>query len=365
VTIELVLGLDLGGTKIAAGVVNSRGKLFSSVRIATPAQGVKQDLGALFDAAHAAVGAAKIPWETIGSVGVGVPGAVDPRTETVWAPNLPGWSRVRLRQLLENGLQRPVFVESDRNVQALGEAWLGLGARGQVGNLVLLTVGTGIGAGLISEGRLIPGAHGVAGAAGWMVIDRRWKPEYGRVGCFEALGAGPAVARLGKLAWEHDRASLIGSFAQRGKGAMQDSGFQIPGITAEVVAAAARRGDKTARRVLEEVGTILGLGVANIVCLLNPEVVVLGGGLASIGNLLLVPLRKALHQWGQPLARRQVRIVISRLGEQAGILGAARYALLKKEETNTWQRKRTSQKHKKSTTGFVPPKSETSGRPHS
>jgi len=329
VTTELVLGLDLGGTKIAAGVVNSRGKIFSSVRVVTPAQGVKADLDVLFDAAHAAVSAAKIPWKRIRAVGVGVPGAFDPRAETVWAPNLPGWSKVRLRQLLEDALERPVFVESDRNVQALAEAWLGLGAKRRVRNLVFLTVGTGIGAGLISEGRLIPGAHGVAGAAGWMVIDRQWQPEYGRVGCFEALGAGPAVARLGKSAWAKNNFRFQNSDS---KSQIQDLRSQNE-ITSEVVAAAARRGDKAARRVLEEIGTNLGLGVANIVCLLNPEVVVLGGGLAGIGTPLLVPLRRALRQWGQPLARKQVRIVISRLGEQAGVLGAARYALLKMEET--------------------------------
>jgi len=327
--LELALGLDLGGTKIAAGVVDSRGKLISSLRIATPANGVKHDVAALFDAAHTAVKAAKMAWKSIRAVGVGVPGAVDPRTETVWAPNLPGWSKVRLRYLLGNALERPVFVESDRNVQALAEAWLGQEATRRARDIVFLTVGTGIGAGLISEGRLIPGAHGVAGAAGWMVIDRKWKPEYGRVGCLEALGAGPAVARLGKAAWQRDR---------RGKAPIQDLGFQIRDlksereVSAEVVAVAARRGDKAARRVLEEVGTNLGLGVANIVCLLNPEVVVLGGGLAGIGSPLLAPLRRALRQWGQPLARKQVRIVISRLGEQAGILGAARYALLKTEE---------------------------------
>jgi len=324
-----VLGLDLGGTKIAAGVVNSRGKLFSNVRIETPANGVQQDLAALFDAAHAAVKAAKTPWKRIRAVGVGVPGAFDPHAETVWAPNLPGWSKVRLKYLLGNAFERPVFVESDRNVQALAEAWLGFGAERQIRNLVFLTVGTGIGAGLIAEGRLIPGAHGVAGAAGWMVIDRRWKREYGRVGCFEALGAGPAVARLGRLAWERE---------QRGEVPIQDFQSQVRDlksqndITAEVVAAAARRGDQAARRILEEVGTNLGLGVANIVCLLNPEVVVLGGGLAGIGSPLLAPLRRALRQWGQPLGRRQVRIALSRLGEKAGILGAARYALIKLEE---------------------------------
>jgi predicted NBD/HSP70 family sugar kinase len=135
-------------------------------------------------------------------------------------------------------------------------------------------------------------------------------------------------------------------------------------ITPEVVAAAARRGDQAARRVLEEVGTNLGLGVANIVSLLNPEVVVLGGGLAGIGNLLLAPLRKAVRQWGQPLARRQVRIVISRLGDEAGILGAARHAFLKMEEMTKCQPKPTSQKHRRFTTRFERPKPEISARPH-
>ena len=346
---DLVIGLDLGGTKIAAGVVNSRGKLFSNVRLATPAQGVRKDLAALFDAAHAAVSAAKVPWARIRAVGVGVPGAWDPYAQTVWAPNLPGWEKVRLKQWLEDALRRPVQVESDRNVQALAEAWLGMGAQRRIRNLVYLTVGTGIGAGLIAEGRLIPGAHGVAGAAGWMAIDRRWKPEYGRVGCLEALAAGPAVARLGKKAWEKDPGSLIGAIAARGKARNRDSRFQIPDskfnqipdskfkneITAEVVAAAARRGDQVACRVIEEVGTNLGLGVGNIVCLLNPELVVLGGGLAGLGSLILAPLRKALRQWGQPLARKQVRIVISRLGEEAGILGAARYALIRQAEEHS------------------------------
>jgi len=316
---DYALGLDLGGTKIAAGVVNSRGSLLSRLRLATPAKGVSGDLAALFDAAHAAVSAAKTPWERIRAVGVGVPGAFDPQAETVWAPNLPGWSKVRLKHLLERALGRPAWVESDRNVQALAEAWLGLGAKRQVRNLVFLTVGTGIGAGLICEGRLIPGAHGVAGAVGWMVIDRKWRPEYGRLGCFEALGAGPALAKLGQRAWEQDPSGLIGTLAEKNGGQ----------ITAEVVAAAARRDDPAARRVMEEIGTNLGLGVAGIVGLLNPEVVVLGGGLAGAGHLLLAPLRRAVRQWGQPLARKQVRIVISSLGEDAGILGAARYAFLK------------------------------------
>jgi glucokinase len=326
---QLALGLDLGGTKIAGGVVSSRGNVLSNVRIPTPGKGVNQDLAALFNVAHAAVSVAKAPWRRIAAIGVGVPGAFDTQSETVWAPNLKGWSKTPLKSLLEQALGRPTFVEGDRNMQALAEAWLGVGARNAFQNLVFVTVGTGIGAGLISEGRLIPGAHGVSGAAGWMVIDRIWDPEYARVGCFEALGAGPAVARLGEQALRKKPESLIGVLAQQ-------TGTRV---TAEVVAAAARRGDKAARRVLQEVGTNLGLGIANIVSLLNPEIVVLGGGLAGIGNRLLVPLRQAMRRWGQPLATRQVRVVSSCLGDEAGILGAARYAFLKMEDMKHVSRK--------------------------
>jgi glucokinase len=316
------LGLDLGGTKIAAGVVESTGRLLSSVRTPTPASGVRNDLAALFDAAQAAVAAARVSWESILAVGVGVPGAFDLQAETVWAPNLPGWKRVPLRRLLEGVLTHPVFVEADRNVQALAEAWLGGGGKQRAPNLVFLAVGTGIGAGLIADGRLIPGTRGVAGAAGWLVIERSWRPEFARVGCLEYLGAGPAVTRLAQRALRGKTRTLLKTLAKRQGGK----------LTAETVAAAARRGDPTARRVLEEVGTNLGLGVASIISLLNPELVVLGGGLAGAGEFVLAPLRRAVRQWGQPLASCQVRIVRSRLGEDAGILGAARYAFIRLEE---------------------------------
>jgi glucokinase len=228
--------------------------------------------------------------------------------------------KVPLKQLVESALQRPTFVEGDRNVQALAEMWLGVGAKRRVRNLVFLTVGTGIGAGLIADGRPIAGAHGVSGAAGWMVIERTWEAEYKDRGCFETLCAGDALTRL---AVRGPRKGLLTRLARKSAGR----------VTAETVAAAARRGDKAARQALTEVGTNLGLGVASIVSLLNPEVVVIGGGLAAIGRPLLTPLRKALRQWGQPLATKQVQVVRSCLGDEAGILGAARYALLKVEET--------------------------------
>lgn len=313
----LVLGLDLGGTKIAAGVVDSSGRLRSSLRLRTPAQGVERDLAALFDAAHSAVASARVSWRSIRAVGVGVPGAFDPKTETVWAPNLPGWKQVLLGRALTKALARPVFVEGDRNVQALAEVWLGAG-RGRTRNLVFLTLGTGIGAGIIADGRLISGARGVAGAAGWLAVSARWRAEFARLGCLEALGAGPTVARAARRALRAKGSGLLARLTRARGGS----------ITAETVAEAARGGDRTARRVLETIGSNLGRGVASVVSLLNPEIVVVGGGLAEAGQLILAPLRRAALQWGQPLASRQVRVVRSRLGENAGVVGAARYALL-------------------------------------
>ncbi len=318
----LALGLDLGGTKIAAGVVDSAGRLLSAVRIPTPASGVRKDVAALFDAAHSAVAGARLLWKDVRAIGIGVPGAFDPVTETVWAPNLPGWTQTPLSRLLEESLWRPAFVEGDRNVQALAEAWLGAGAKQPVRNLVFLTVGTGIGAGLIVEGKVVSGTRGLAGAAGWLAISENWLPQFGQVGCLEFLGAGPAVARFAQKALRRNPRSLIVEVASTRGGR----------VNGEVVTEAARHGDPTARLVLEQVGTNLGRGVANIVSLLNPELVVLGGGLATAGELVLKPLRRAARLWGQPLGSRQVRIVRSRLGEDAGILGAARYAFINLEE---------------------------------
>ncbi len=323
----LLLGLDLGGTKIAAGVVSAAGRMLASVRIPTPLRGVRQDVRALFDAANAAVASAGVPWKSVRAVGVGVPGAFDSKTETVWAPNLPGWRRVPLRRLLARALKRPVYIEGDRNAQALAEAWIGhVGKRSGARNLVFLTLGTGIGAGLISDGRLVSGSRGVAGAAGWLAVSADWQARFARVGCLEALAAGPAVARLAREAVRRKPHSVLSRLARAREGK----------LTAETVVKAARQGDSTARALLEEVGTELGRGVASLVSLLNPEIVVIGGGLAQAGELLLRPLRRAARRWAQPLAIRQTRIVRSRLGQHAGILGAARYALLMIEDRNRY-----------------------------
>jgi glucokinase len=202
-----------------------------------------------------------------------------------------------LGEMLRARFGLPVLVESDRNAFVTGEAWQG-SAKGCT-DVVFVAIGTGIGAGIISGGRLVRGFGELAGCLGWMAVHDRFLPAYKSVGCLESHVAGPGIARA----------------AQRV--------FHRP-IEAREVVQRAREGAAQAREVLAEAGHYLGLGLANLVDVLNPQMIVIGGGVAGAGNWLLDPARETLKQWAQPLAAKQVRICRSRLGARAGLLGAAK-----------------------------------------
>lgn len=279
-----VLAVDLGGTKTAAARVDAAGVISNHEKF--PAIGGVKESAAWIAERAAGVQAA----------GIIVPGIYNSETGRAWAPNLWGWDEVPLRDALKALLPCPVVIESDRSGYVLGEQWLGA-ARG-LRDVVFAAIGTGIGVGMLAEGRLVRGAHGIAGAAGWFALDPRWQDAYARTGCWETEAAGPAVAR------------------------------RFGATSAEEVAEAARGGDKRAAEVMEETAEYLAMGLANLVSLLNPEMLVLGGGLMQAGDLLLQPIRRRMERWTQPVAFRKTRIELTRLGENAGLLGAARLALL-------------------------------------
>ncbi|PYU88418.1 MAG: transcriptional regulator [Acidobacteria bacterium] len=312
--LRYAVGVDVGGTKIAAAVVDSEGRIRKKVKIATEKNDRDQSVAQVARAAQEAVASAGVPWEWISGIGVVVPGIYYPQTGKVWAPNLPGWDHIPLREWLEPQLPRPIVADSDRSAYVLGEQWLGA-ARG-FRDVVFVGVGTGIGAGILTGGRLCRGAEGIAGAVGWFALNPAPKEIYKQIGCFEAEAAGPAVARRA--------VDLAGRVPSR---MLELAGGCLSSITAETVAEAARRNDEPARRVLEETAKYLGMGIANIVSILNPQIVVLGGGLMQAGDLLLDPLRREVREWAQPLAARSVRIELTQLGEEAGVLGSARLAL--------------------------------------
>jgi glucokinase len=287
-----VVAVDLGGTKLAAALVDGRGRVSHHTVLAVDTSSSTAPLNQIVEVTRELIGMNKSKGK-ISAVGVAVPGLVR-RDGTVWAPNLKGWKRMALAQRLKRALGLPVFVESDRNAAVLGETWLGA-AKGKSDAIVLM-LGTGIGAGIWSGNRLVRGAHELSGCAGWMVVADAYGREAREVGQLESLAAGPAIARAANA------------------------------INAQNVASAARCGDPTAIQIYLEAGRMLGYAVANLVSLFDPEIVVIGGGLAKASDLFLESLRKAAKERAQPIAAKRVRIVTSPLGPGANLLGVARLA---------------------------------------
>jgi len=303
---DIVLAADLGGTKVAAALVNRKGKVLARKSVSVDASSTLAPVKQIVELARKLAGG-KVVRGRIAAMGVAVPGLVR-RDGTVWAPNLPGWKRMALARRLHQALGVPVVVESDRNAAVLGEAWRGA-ARGK-NDAIVLMLGTGIGAGILSGGRLVRGAHELSGCVGWMVVTDQHGPETQGVGQLESLAAGPAIASAAK----RKLAQGIGGLLE-----------EIPAeaINAYEVAAAARRGDVASIEVYLEAGRLLGYGVANLVSLFDPEMVVIGGGLAKASDLFLDALRKAMKERAQPISGKQVRVVVSRLVDKANLLGAA------------------------------------------
>jgi predicted NBD/HSP70 family sugar kinase len=214
----------------------------------------------------------------------------------------------------EKGASVKLVIESDRSAYVAGEAWKGAAAGAR--DAVFLAVGTGIGAGIISGGRILHGHEDIAGAVGWFGLDPDFKAEYAAMGSFEAEASGNSVARKARERLAKGSPSAM----------LELAGGDIEAVTAEVVAAAARRKDALAMEIVAGVVTYLAMGVANIVSLLNPEVVVVGGGLFRAADIFLEPVRREFRRWAQPLAARSVRIEPSALGEDAGLYGCGRLA---------------------------------------
>jgi glucokinase len=301
-----VFAADLGGTKIAAALLTHEGKFLArkteavdlSSRLAPVQQILRlaREVGGKF---------------TIRAAGIAVPGLVR-GNRTVWAPNLPGWDKVPLEHMLRKRLQITVEVESDRNAAVLGEAWRGAG-RGKTDVIVLL-VGTGIGAGILSGGEVLRGAHELSGCAGWMAVSEADGDDVRRHGGLEAFACGPALVRAAVNSIE---AGFGGKMA----------GLPASELTAENIARMAREHDPFARQIFQRAGKLLGLAVANLISLFDPQVVIVSGGMSAAADLFYDTLKETALARCQPLAAKQVQIKLSRLGNDANLLGMGYLAL--------------------------------------
>lgn len=309
-TANCVLAVDLGGTKLAAALVKSDGKVLARRNVQVDGRSALAPVKQIAALARELVGRKTLRGR-VAAVGVAVPGLVR-QDGSVWAPNLPGWKKMPLARRLKSALGVTVVVESDRNAAVLGEAWRGA-ARGK-NDAIVLMLGTGIGAGILSGGRLVRGAHELSGCAGWLVVTDEPASKGECVGQLESLAAGPAIARAAQKGLARSKTGLLKEIA-------------ADRIDAYTVADAARSGDMVGIEVYQRAGRLLGYGVANMVSLFDPEIVVIGGGLAGASDLFLDTLLAAMRERAQPIAGKKVKVTVSRLGGDANLLGVASVAI--------------------------------------
>jgi glucokinase len=308
-----VVGIDLGGTKLLGGVVDEH--LEVHARLLREVHGMKQ--AEIIETAVAAVEELRSSVPDVDAVGFGIPCLIDQTTGVaVIAVNLD-IQDVPFRAIMRERLGLPVFIDNDGNVTTLVEARFGA-AKG-ASDVVGLTIGTGIGGGLVLNDRLYRGHWGAGAELGHMVVDEdgpRCQGNCPNRGCLEAVASGTAIGREGRIAAEEEPDSELGQAL---------AGDQR--ITGALVTTLALGGDEVSRIVIGHVGRLLGVGLSSISNIFNPEVIVVGGGAMAAGDLLLEPAREELRARGLPPNRDQVRVVPAKFGPEAGMLGAAVMAL--------------------------------------
>jgi glucokinase-like ROK family protein len=307
-----VLGIDVGATHLLALVTDLNAHIVSQVELPFDVvAGPEIGLPAIETTGHEALAQAKIDVSRLVGMCVGVPGPLDYARGTVIAPPImPGWSEVPVRERVQEIFGVPVYLDNDANLGALGELHYGSGQG--VENLAYIKVATGIGYGIIIGGQIYHGQTGSAGEIGHVMIDEDGPPcKCGSYGCLEAMASGPAIARRAMLAIQVGQPSSL-------KKVVSHNGC----LAAEDVARAAFEGDALSQRLYRDAGRLIGIGVADLMNLLNPGRVIVGGGVAQAGELLLASLRETAYQRTVRAAGENVDIVQASLGHRSSGLGA-------------------------------------------
>lgn len=307
---KIYVGVDVGGTAIKVGICNADGQLLQTYEGPTESsKGTDTILQNIAKYAQQIVVESDYDWEQVEGVGVGIAGFLDiPNGIVKFAPNLD-LENVNLKAYLEQELNKTVKVNNDANVAALGEAWGGAG-RG-IAHCVCYTLGTGVGGGIIIDGKIVEGYMGMAGELGHMAI----VPDLeaigcgcGKMGCLETVSSATGIIRMAKDAVERgDRTSLS----------------QVENIMAKDVLDAAKAGDEVATRIVNRAAYYLGKSLAMIAIVLNPQYFIIGGGVSKAGDFLFDQIREVFEKYTQDQAKENVKIVAATLGNSAGVVGAA------------------------------------------
>jgi glucokinase len=312
-----VIGLDLGGTKLAGALFDTEGEILVR-RAANLEHREGGDVGTLVTGmVGTLLATAYRTGDVVSGVGMAVPGIAYRETGNVWAPNIPGWEMYPLRSELEasvEGRHCRVLVDSDRACSILGERWRGA-ARG-CDHAIFVAVGTGIGLGVLVNGHVLRGAHDIAGATGWMALDRPFRDGYITCGCFEYAASGDGLARVAR--------DLLREMPDY-HGELR----QIPpdSMTAREIFSAYDRQDPVALRTIDRAIAYWGMATANYVSLFDPDRIIFGGGVFGPAVRFIPAIRKEAEKWAQPISMQKVELVPAELGADAALIGAGFLAL--------------------------------------
>ncbi len=311
---KLAVGVDIGGTNLRFGLVDEHGRILARKRMPTKGhEGVEKSLGRIRQGVAGLIKKAEDLGHTVVGVGVGCPGIISHKDGVVrFSPNMPGWIDVALRSYLEGSFSRPAVVENDANAYALGEAWQGAG-RG-ASSLVCITLGTGVGGGIILDGKVWRGADGMAGEVGHITVNPNGPAcPCGNRGCLERYSSATAIVEMAGRALLKGETSVLSKAYRKAPET----------LTAEAVDKAARSGDLLSRRIYAEAGTRLGIALAGLINLLNVEKIVIGGGMAGAWDLFIGPLRAEVGKRAFEIPAARCEILPGTLGDDAGIIGSA------------------------------------------
>lgn len=307
-----VIGLDLGGTKLAGAVFGSDGAVLTDIVVPLERKGGAEVGALIVDCLHRLLAVDG----TAEAIGVSVPGISHTASGRVWAPNIPGWDDYPLRDELRASLGNdamPLVIEADRSCYIMGEVWRG-NARG-CRNAIFLAVGTGIGAGILVDGRILHGAHDISGAIGWLALGRPFDARYGACGCFEYYASGEGIAR-------HARELLVRR--KKYRGVLRE--LAPDAVIAHEVFQLYDAGDEIAVEVLNRAIELWGMATANLVSLFNPEKIIFGGGVFGPAARFLADIEREARRWAQPISINQVELAATSLGSAAGLCGAGYFA---------------------------------------
>jgi glucokinase len=312
------LGIDLGGTNIKSGVVDDTGRPISSISRPTEAdRGPQTGLDNLVDAAQRAIDASGRSWDEITGVGLGSPGTMDiARGLLLDPPNLPGWTNLPIRDRLAGRLNKPTVLQNDANAAAYGEYWAGAG-RG-VQSLVMFTLGTGVGCGIVEHGRIVEGRHSHGAECGHIIIQMEGGRECscGQRGHLEAYASATALVKRAVEALASHNESVLAHHHAAGT------------LTARVIDEAAEAGDALAKQLMNQTARCLAVGAVCLMHTVDPDLVLFGGGMIAAGPHFLNEIREFVKELAFPVPAQKTRIDYAALGGEAGFIGAAGCARL-------------------------------------